>query len=110
MRRTRRSRSVGCSVAQTTEWGLGTTMTALSAQYRRRASEFARVAGDHHAEGRRDEAMRAVQSALFWIHLAEDEELLGARAGMQCERPVRRQKSQLMTVEAAVDRCAWSED
>jgi L-serine deaminase len=63
--------------------GRGTTMTALSVRYRQRASEFARAADDHHADGRREEAMRSVQSALSWIQLAENEERLGARAGLQ---------------------------
>ena len=55
----------------------GLTMTPISVRFRRRAADFARTADALHTEGKGDEAMRCVQTALSWIHLAENEELLG---------------------------------
>ena len=55
----------------------GLTMTPISVRFRRRAAEFARAAEALHMEGKGDEAMRCVQTALSWIQLAENEELLG---------------------------------
>ncbi len=57
--------------------GHETTMTPLSVRYRRRAAHFARIADAMQADGKGEDAMRFVQSALSWIQLAENEELLG---------------------------------
>jgi len=54
-----------------------TIMTPLSVRYRQRAAEFARIAEALHTEGKGEDAMRCVQTALSWIQLAENEELLG---------------------------------
>lgn len=53
-----------------------TFMTPLSVRYRRRGAEFARIAEAFQSEGNEEDAMRALQSALSWIQLAENEELV----------------------------------
>jgi hypothetical protein len=57
------------------------TMTPLSLRYRRRAAEFARTADAFYLKSRKEDALRSVQSALSWIQLAENEELLGGVIG-----------------------------
>lgn len=59
----------------------GTTMTPISVRFRRRAAEIARMADALHMEGKGEEAMRSVQTALSWIKIAENEELLGGAIG-----------------------------
>ncbi len=55
----------------------GMTMTPLSMKYRRRAAEFARAADALYLARKEEDALQSVQSALSWIQLAENEELLG---------------------------------
>ncbi|UGV26967.1 hypothetical protein E0H22_15500 [Rhodopseudomonas boonkerdii] len=57
------------------------TMTPLSMKYRRRAAEFARAADALYLQRKEEDGLQSVQSALSWIQLAENEELLGGVMG-----------------------------
>jgi hypothetical protein len=63
-----------------------TFITPLSVRYRRRGAEFARIAEAFQSEGNEEDAMRALQSALSWIQLAENEELLRGATGAVMQR------------------------